>query len=653
MQHSKNLQDPLLEMFVAESSQLLERLEAIVLENDERIAANLDRETINEIFRVMHTIKGSSAMMGFAEIAALTHNLEDLFAFLREKQGHVPVESALFDLILDAVDHIKVEIFKIVNGDAPDGDCTALIERSRVLLNQFKADDGGGVASKYQLIVHYQDGCEMENVRAYQLCMKLQELAQVIESQPTDLLDERSTAFIREQGYSVILTTTMYRDELEQHIRSVSYIDRFSLTYTSSEAAVTISAEDEAVSPFTVSNTQEKDASQQSSINVSVTKLDELMNLVGEMVIAEAMVTQIPEFQGLPLEQFRKAARHLSKITSEIQDTVMSIRMVALSQTFQRMNRIVRDMNKKLDKDVRLTLIGGETEVDKGVIDQIANPLMHLVRNAIDHGIELPEQRVSLGKSAQGTITIEAQHVGNEVLLTVRDDGKGLNRASLIERARSKGIITSEQSLSDQQAFELIFAPGFSTKDGISEFSGRGVGMDVVRKDIEAIGGHVTIESRQNEGTAIQIKIPLTITIIDGMNIRVGTASYSLPTTSIQQSFRPQTGEVFLDPSGNELIFVRGQCLPIVRLHRKFATGIQDCASERNIEEGILIVVEQDGNLICLFADELLGQQQIVVKALPPYLLQFNRLEGIAGCTLLGDGSISLILDTCGLIRTA
>lgn len=387
----------------------------------------------------------------------------------------------------------------------------------------------------------------------------------------------------------------------------------------------------------------------QNIISVSVAKLDKLMDLVGEMVIAEAMVLQNPDLEGLELDNFHKAASQLSKITSEIQDMVMSVRMVPLSATFHRMNRIVRDMCRKLNKEVRLEIVGEETEVDKNIIEHITDPLMHLVRNSVDHGIESADERLLMGKPGYGTLTLEAQNVGSDVHIIIKDDGRGLDKDKILKKTIKNNLLTgNEADMSDFEIYKLILLPGFSTNDNVTEFSGRGVGMDVVAKNIESIGGSISIDSIKNKGTQITLKIPLTLAIIDGMNLQVGKSTFTIPTISIQESFRPTDEKVVADPDGNEMIMVRGQCYPILRLHKFFniQTNITD------LSDGIITMVSQDGKTTCIFSDNLLGQQQVVVKSLPEYIKRYKKINGISGCTLLGDGSISLILDINSLVHS-
>jgi two-component system chemotaxis sensor kinase CheA len=386
----------------------------------------------------------------------------------------------------------------------------------------------------------------------------------------------------------------------------------------------------------------------QSIISVSVAKLDKLMDLVGEMVIAEAMVIQNPDLQGLILNNFQKASRQLSKITSEIQDVVMSIRMVPLSATFHKMHRIVRDMNKKLGKDVKLEIIGEDTEVDKNIIEHISDPLMHLVRNALDHGIESAQEREQKGKPGSGTITLEAKNAGSDVLVIVKDDGKGLDKARILKKARENNLLyKNEEDMADREIYNMILLPGFSTKEKVTEFSGRGVGMDVVTKNIETVGGALLVDSVIDKGTLITLKIPLTLAIIDGMTIKVGNSYYTIPTVAIKESFRPKEQDLITDPDGNEMIMVRGQCYPILRLHERFKVK----TAITGFTDGIIIMVELEDRRICIFADGLIGQQQVVVKSLPEYIQQLRKIKGLGGCTLLGDGSISLILDVTGLIN--
>jgi len=308
----------------------------------------------------------------------------------------------------------------------------------------------------------------------------------------------------------------------------------------------------------------------------------------------------------------------------------------------------VRDVSKKVGKEVELILIGEETEVDKNIIDTLSDPLMHLIRNAVDHGIEAPDFRVKNGKPSSGKITLEARNAGGDVIILISDDGQGLDRGALIRKATEKGLRSKpEHEITDREAYNLIFAPGFSTNTEVTEFSGRGVGMDVVRRNIDKVGGNISLESKPGEGMTIQIRIPLTLAIIDGMKLRVGNLVFIVPMLSIQESFKPNDGDVFLDPDGSEMIMIRGECYPVLRLYRIFDI----MPDYETLDDGILIMITTDTTTFCLFVDELIGEQQAVIKPLPEYIQKHNiGMHGIGGCAVLGDGSISLIIDINSLV---
>jgi two-component system chemotaxis sensor kinase CheA len=369
------------------------------------------------------------------------------------------------------------------------------------------------------------------------------------------------------------------------------------------------------------------------------------MDLVGELVISEAMVTKNSDISGLQLDNFNKAARQHRKRLSDLQDVVMSIRMVSLAPTLNKMNRIVRDMCKKLNKDAELEIIGQDTEVDKNIIEHIGDPLMHIIRNSMDHGIETSEERIDNGKPGKGKIVIEAKNTGGEVWIIIKDDGKGLNKDKILKKARDHGLIKGKESeLTDKEIYSMIFLPGFSTNENVTEFSGRGVGMDVVIREIEKIRGVVTVDSIPGKETTTSIKIPLTLAIVDGMTIKVGNSSFTIPVTSIRQSFIIKKENIINDLDNKEMILIRGECYSILRLHELYDIK----TTVENIEDGIVIMVEDQGKAKCIFADKLIGEQQVVIKALPDYI---KKVKGVSGCSLLGDATISLILDISEIVN--
>lgn len=686
--------EPMLEMYLFETSQLIEQLEQAIMSSEKE--SSFSQDAINVIFRIMHTIKGSSAMMMFHSISTLAHTLEDIFYFLREEKPNNVDCSTLSDFVLEGVDFIKVEAEKIRNGDSPDGNASTLLEELEHFLLLLKKENGiiekKGKVKKaqkenepqqyyiaqekkdeknythaYRGSIFFEDGCEMENLRAYTIVHNLKDLSNECYYYPDDIIsNEDSAEVIKEKGFELFIQIDYNYEQMHQFLMQSSFLKSMELQeITVEEYHLNMKAPEE-VEETTIKmpavlvkkeketkekETKEKETIQsgqaQSIISVSVAKLDKLMDLVGEMVISEAMVTQNPDLFGLDLSNFQKAAQQLNKITSELQDTVMSIRMVPLAPTFMKMNRIVRDMCKQLGKDVELNIIGEETEVDKNIIEHISDPLMHLVRNSIDHGIEATQDRISVGKVAKGHLTLEAKNSGSDVLIIVKDDGKGLDKEKILKKAMEADLLfRNPQDMSEREIFHLILLPGFSTKESVSEFSGRGVGMDVVSKNIEEIGGTLSIDSLPGQGTTITLKIPLTLAIIDGMKLKVGNSCYTIPIISIKESLRPLKKDLICDPDGNEMLMVRGQCFSIIRLHEFF--GVETQVTE--FSNGIMIIVETDDRTVCIFGDELLGQQQVVVKSLPAYIQKIRKIDGLTGCTLLGDGSISLILDIGGII---
>jgi two-component system chemotaxis sensor kinase CheA len=656
----------------------LEQLEQVILASEK--SKTYSEQDINEIFRIMHTIKGSSAMMLYENISNLAHSMEDLFYFIREYKPSSIRFLELTDLVLNGADFIQTELSKIEASKKPDADpgnilkeidgfLTELKKLNPIsanscedsnniphidMLNNYTTSDNpsGNPASKtFKAHIYFDEDCQMENIRAFSIIHNLKDLVYDMRYYPENIIeDDESENIIRKDGFIILFKTESSIETIRENLMQAVFIKSLKIEEVNSEEQMNTPQKRGKINLESTEIKKNRQADRekaeihaktlsQNMISVNINKLDKLMDLVGELVISESMVTQNIDLKDLELENFEKASRRLRKIIGELQDTVMSVRMVPLSATFQKMNRIVRDMSRKLNKNIRLEIIGEETEVDKNIIEHISDPLIHIIRNAIDHGIEPKEERLSKGKNEDGKITLEAKNAGGDVLILIKDDGKGLNREKILEKARASGLVDkSGHELSDRDVYSFVFLPGFSTKDNVSEFSGRGVGMDVVTKNIENINGSISIDSIPDKGTSITLKIPLTLAIIGGMNIKVGNSTYTIPTISIRESFRPGENDVFKDTQGNEMIMIRGQCYRILRLHQIFKVHTEIT----RIHEGILVMVETDTGAVCIFADALLGEQQVVVKALPHYI---KKVKGLAGCTLLGNGDISLILD--------
>ena len=669
----------MIDTFVFETTTLLEQLDEILLEAEK--SGGLDSESINEVFRIMHTIKGSSAMMGVENMATLSHRVEDLFFLIREEPSRLELRSSqIFDLVFRASDFLKTEIELVGNEDYVPGDVDDIVELLTEEVNaingliegldeeeedtsqvpeESRQEDRAEGESVHSIRVFFEDGSRMENIRAFMLLTQLKEYCDIIRSEPENPeTDSSNSEFIIKNGFTIYLNTNNISTILSV-IENSLYIKSYELleseqpdTRPDEKTAITEGQSDHAPAKQEIKRSQVRveRTAKQSFISVNQTKLDKLMDLVGEIVITESMVTNSPDLKGLHLENFLKSTRELRKLNDELQDIVMSIRMVPLSGVFQRLNRTVRDMSKKLGKFVDFETLGGDTEVDKSINDIIGDPLMHMVRNAVDHAIEFPRERLELGKPERGTVTLSAKNVGGEIVIEVQDDGKGLDSEQILATAAERGILNKPESeYTEKEIFQLIMMPGFSTNDEVNEFSGRGVGMDVVVRSIEKLNGSVMVESKKGEGTKFTIKIPLTLAIVDGMGLSVGQTTFIVPITSITNTFRIDDETEFLyDTDGKEMIMHRNECYPIVRLYDFY--NIPNAVDQ--LQDGIALLIRSGDKSIVIFADELLGEQQVVVKPFPLYLNKFQiKSYGLSGCAILGDGSISLILDAANLIN--
>lgn len=701
----------MLDMYLFENGQLLEQVEAITLERKD--ADCFGESDINEFFRAMHTIKGSSGIMMYDGITKVAHKLEDVFYYLREsKPDNVP-HMELVEHIFSVCDFIAAEFDKIRDGGEPDGDSAELVAEIDTFLEKIKnniVDSGADIPEEnvyvapsqfyiapvtssgshyYRIHMFYKTDTMMANLRAYQAVYSLGDVAEDLQYVPENIAsDEKSADIILSDGFKMLIQTQSSMEEVKKLIDNSSEITKIDIdevtidefmggleppqssiidldsdveTIRKREAEKEAKKNEAVPGDYVIQTKQagkakvlakqsEKKEKQQSFITVSVDKMDALMDLIGEIVIAESVVLQNPDLQvpGLNLTNFNKAARQLNKFTSELQDVIMSMRMMPLANTFQKMNRIVFDTSRKLGKDIELEIIGEGTEVDKSIIEHISDPLMHLVRNSVDHGIEeTADERVDAGKNAKGKITLEAKNEGGKVFIIVKDDGKGMDPRKIFNKARENGLISDKMVMSDftnKEIFQFITYPGFSTKEAVTELSGRGVGMDVVMKNIQQIGGRLDIDSVEGVGSTFTMKIPLTLAIIEGIVFGVGKSTFVVESNGVKEFFSAEETQVVTEPNGEEYVVIRDEYFPVVRLEELYNMEVQDFDKS----QGIIMIFEHEGQKICIWADHLLGQQEIVVKPIPTYI---KKVDGISGCTQLGDGSLALILDVGGLIQ--
>ena len=524
--------------------------------------------------------------------------------------------------------------------------------------------------------VHFDDDCKMENLRALLVVNNVRDVCENVTFEPADIEDNAETSrLIVEEGFVVRFKSDKPQMVL-QVIEGTPSVKSYVVEESSEQAPAAAAPKDAAPVQAPAQTAQAAPSAQpaaakkaeapkpaadngaagaakggvkQSLISVNLNKLDVLLDLVGEIVITEAMVTSNPDLKGLKLDNFQKSARQLRKLNSELQDAVMSMRMVPISGAFNKMTRIVRDMKVKLGKDVELIFEGEDTEVDKSIIDQLNDPLMHMVRNSMDHGIEENvEDRIAAGKSPKGKITLSAYNASGEVIIVIADDGQGIDPEKVLAKAERNGILTKPSSeYSEKEILNMIMLPGFSTNEQVTEYSGRGVGMDVVKKNIEKIGGSVSVDSKFGQGSNFVIKIPLSLSIVDGMEISVGNSIFTIPINSIRNSFKVQPSQLVKDTTGKEMVMVYGECYPLIRLCQLYDLK----PNTENIFDGIVILVETDGKSACIFADELIGEQQVVLKPFPALLGNYNiKQYGMSGCSILGDGSITIIIDVSNVI---
>ncbi len=708
----------MLDTYLFENEQLLEQLQEIVL--DQKDAECFDEDSINEIFRTMHTIKGSSGIMMFDNVTAISHKLEDVFYYLRESHPENVVHADLVEHVLQVADFITAEMEKIQEGSPADGDPAAIIAELDSFLENIKngaveegkelpeenvseepkhfyiAPVANSASRFYKIYINFFPETEMANVHAYKTVYSLKEIAEDLLYEPEDLItDASSIDAIMEDGFRILLQAQCSEEELRELIKVGYDIEKVDIYECKAEEFLQgfdfgehpvvgidleSSAEEIEAKVMKAEEAEEKKeppkpkmapgdfvikskepgkhkklakdkqrGAKDSFISVNVKKMDQLMDLIGELVISESVVLQNQDLKvpGLNLTNFNKAAAQMAKISTDLQNVIMSMRMVPLTNVFQKMNRIVFDVSRKLGKDVEFVMVGEHTEVDKNIIENISDPLMHLVRNAVDHGIETNEERADSGKPDRGKITLSARTEAGKVWISVEDNGKGLDREKILDKARKQELLDPskpDSAYEDKDVFQFITLPGFSTNEQVTEYSGRGVGMDVVVQNIQSIGGTLDIESNLGMGSTMTLKIPLTLAIIDGIVMETGNSSFVVETGVIKEFVSVTEDMMIHEPTGEEYIMIRGECFPVLRLGDWY--GLEEY--HKNVEEGMMLIFEVEGKTICLLVDRLIGKQEIVVKPIPSYI---KKVKGISGCTQLGDGSIALILDPVGLIE--
>ncbi|BAO45035.1 chemotaxis protein CheA [Thiolapillus brandeum] len=666
-----------LDVFLEECFEGLEAMESGLLHLDE----GTDLEEINTIFRAAHSIKGGSAAFGFDHISQFTHVMETLLDELRN--GSRQVDKSIVDLLLASVDILREMVEGLKTEETPDEARVAELKKAleMALDNNRPADTEEKPLTAANAPVEDTDLTEVvswhirfvpgpdlfrngnDPVRIFQALAELGSL-QV----RTDTGDLPSLSELDPTLCHLRWEATLEGTVTEEQIREIfSWVEgdcqlEISRQALAKEPDTTGVTEEEAAASEPVASTAaptEKSKTpavkpakpgnrESSSIRVSIEKVDLLINLVGELVITQSMLNQAGLTQaqggGASAEALLNGLAQLERNTRELQENMLQLRMLPINVAFNRFPRLVRDLCNKMGKKVDLVLTGEQTEVDKTVLEKIGDPLVHLVRNSLDHGLETPEVRAAAGKPEQGRLELSAQHESGNIVIRIIDDGAGLNREKILHKAIENGLVNEKDELSEERIDNLIFQPGFSTADKVSDLSGRGVGMDVVKRNINDLGGTVSIQSRQGKGSTVMIRLPLTLAILDGQLASIGEDTYILPLISIVESLQIRRENLSSVAGSTELYHFRDEYIPIIRLNRLLGNtgGIE------SLEQGLLVVVEAEGQHAGLFVDRLQGQQQVVIKSLET---NFQQLEGVSGATILGDGQVALILDIPGLVH--
>jgi two-component system, chemotaxis family, sensor kinase CheA len=659
--------------FFEESFEALDSMESALLKLD---LGAPESELINTIFRVAHSIKGGSATFGFSDIASFTHSVETLLDELRGNR--LQVTQAMSDVLLKSVDATRDMLRAVQNKQPADAQRVADIQFDlEMILAQRPTTPAfapaaiattappSAPARRWRIVFKpFRELFERGNdplriLRELAGLGTLDVRTDIDALPPLASIDPSSCYFEWQLELHSAATEAEVREVFDwaegdcelsiEILDAPPSVPPLQAAAAPAPAAVAAKAADGAVLGG-LTPTEAQAASgvgETGSIRVNVEKIDELMNTVGELVITQSMLSQLGRsFEGPAAEQLRQGLAQLERNMRELQESVMRVRMLPISFVFSRFPRMVRDLAQRLGKQIDLTLTGEGTELDKTVLEKIGDPLVHLVRNSIDHGIERPETRLAAGKPAAGSLRLNACHRGGNIAVEVSDDGGGLDSARILAKARSRGLVGPDEQLADSQIYDLIFLPGFSTAEQTTDVSGRGVGLDVVLRNVKELGGKIEVTSEQGTGARFVITLPLTLAIVDGQSIAVGRQNYIVPLVSIIESLQIRQGSLNRIAGRGEVFAFRGEYVPVIRLHDLF--GIESRTQE--VEEGLIVIVEGDGRRVGLFVDDLLGQQQVVIKSLET---NYGHVDGVSGATILGDGSVALILDLPGIIRRA
>ncbi|EKG3340337.1 chemotaxis protein CheA [Escherichia coli] len=605
-----------------------------------------DAEQLNAIFRAAHSIKGGAGTFGFSVLQETTHLMENLLDEAR--RGEMQLNTDIINLFLETKDIMQEQLDAYKQSQEPDADsfdyiCQALrqlaleakgempsaVARLSVVTKSEPQDEQSRCQSPRRIILSRLKAGEVDLLE--EELGHLTTLTDVVKG--ADSLSAILPGDIAEDDITAVLCFVIEADQITFETVEVS-------PKTSPPPVLKLAAEQAPTGRVEREKTTR--ISESTSIRVAVEKVDQLINLVGELVITQSMLAQrSSELDPVNHGDLITSMGQLQRNARDLQESVMSIRMMPMEYVFSRYPRLVRDLAGKLGKQVELTLVGSSTELDKSLIERIIDPLTHLVRNSLDHGIELPEKRLAAGKNSVGNLILSAEHQGGNICIEVTDDGAGLNRERILAKAASQGLTVSE-SMSDDEVAMLIFAPGFSTAEQVTDVSGRGVGMDVVKRNIQEMGGHVEIQSKQGTGTTIRILLPLTLAILDGMSVRVADEVFILPLNAVMESLQPREADLHPLAGGERVLEVRGEYLPIVELWKVFNVA----GAKTEATQGIVVILQSGGRRYALLVDQLIGQHQVVVKNLES---NYRKVPGISAATILGDGSVALIVDVSAL----